>query len=202
MSGEQTLFGQERWTATELAEALCLTSQRVNQLVKEGVLPVPVDGRYLPREAVARYVQHIRQREESKTHAGEAVRKMQLENEMREIRLVKIAGGLVPVDRVAKDWFEAARRVRDGLLNLPSRLSGVFAAQSSQEKIFDSFTKEIHQVLTELSARPVPAPAPGRVPVKATPEPEQSTDHTEIMDDAALMTRKIRKTSLVSHHLK
>ena len=181
---EPSLFGQERWTATELAEALCLSTQRVNQLVKEGILPVPVDGRYAPRESVSRYVQHIRQREASKTHAGEAVRKMRLENEMREIRLRKIAGELVPVDRVKKDWFECTRRVRDGLLNLPSRLSGVFAAESSQEKIFESFTQEIHQVLTELSTKPVPAPVTGRLPLEETPKLAPSPDEIKAMDEA------------------
>ena len=165
MAGEPTLFGQERWTATELAEALCLSTQRINQLVKEGLLPSPIDGRYAPREAVSRYVQHIRQREESRSHAGEAVRKVQLENEMRQIRLQKIAGELAPVERVAKDWFTVTRRIRDALLNLPSRLSGVFAAESDQNKIFTSFTKEIHQVLTELSTRQVPAPVADRLPL-------------------------------------
>lgn len=184
MSGEPTLFGQERWTATELGEALCLSPQRINQLVKDGVLPVPFDGRYLPREAVAAYVRHLRQREESRSHVGEAVRKMKLENEMREIKLRRIAGELAPVDRVQKDWFEAGRRVRDGLLNLPSRLSGVFAAESSQEKIFESFTKEIHQMLTELSIRPILAPVADRLPLEVAPEPEQSTDQTEEMDEA------------------
>ena len=181
---EPSLFGQERWTATELAEALCLSTQRVNQLVKEGILPIPVDGRYAPRESVSRYVRHIRQREASKTHAGEAVRKMQLENAMREIRLRKIAGELVPCDRVARDWFESARRVRDGLLNLPSRLSGVFAAESDQEKIFDSFSKEIHQVLTELSTKPVPAPVTGRLPLEEAPKLAQSPDEIKAMDEA------------------
>jgi hypothetical protein len=179
MSGEQTLFGQERWTATELGEALCLSTQRINQLVKEGVLPAPFDGRYAPREAVSRYVQHIRQRENSKTHAGEAVRKMQLENEMREIRLRKIADALVPVAQVQKDWFEVGRRIRDALLNLPSRLSGPFAAESNQEKIFALFTKEIHVVLTELSSGQRAVPSASRAPVGEVPEPEPSTDQTE-----------------------
>lgn len=151
MSGEPTLFGQERWTATELGEALCLSTQRINQLVKEGLLPSPIDGRYLPREAVAAYVRHLRQREAGRSQVGELARKLRLENEMRQIRLQKIAGELVPVDCVTKDWFAVSRRIRDALLNLPSRLSGVFAAESSQEKVFDSFTKEIHTVLTELA---------------------------------------------------
>jgi hypothetical protein len=179
MSDEPTLFGQERWTATELGAALCLSTQRINQLVKEGVLPAPFDGRYLPRDAVAAYVRHLRQREAGKSQAGEAVTKMQLENQMRRIKLQRIAGELVEVGSVAKDWFEVSRRVRDSLLNLPARLSGPFAAESEQTKIFDSFTKEIHQVLTELSTRPIIAPVAGRLPLEVAPEPEPSTDQTE-----------------------
>lgn len=184
MSDGPSLFGAERWAATELAEALCLSTQRINQLVKEGILPSPIEGRYAPREAVSRYVQHIRQREERQSHAGEAVRKLQLENEMRSLKLKRIAGELVPVERVQKDWFEAGRRVRDGLMNLPSRLSGVFAAETNQEKVFEQFTKEVHAVLTELSTRQAPAPAAGRLPLGVAPEPKQSTDQTEAMDEA------------------
>ena len=178
MFGDATLFGQERWTATDLAQTLLLSTQRVNQLVKEGVLPAPIDGRYQPRDAVSAYVRHLRQREAGKSQAGEAARKMQLENEMRQIKLQRISGELVPVDRVQKDWFEMARRVRDGLLNLPSRLSGVFAAESNQEKIFELFTKEIHVVLTELSSAQRAVPAASRAPVGEVPEPRQALDET------------------------
>ena len=183
MPCEQTLFGQERWTATELGEALCLSTQRINQLVKEGVLPAPFDGRYLPRDAVAAYVRHLRQREAGKSQAGEAVRKMQLENEMRHIKLQKIAGELVPADRVAKDWFEVSRRVRDALLNLPSRLSGPFAAESSQAKIFEMFSTEIHQVLTELSSRQTSKPITDRLPLEEATKLEQSPDQTGAVDE-------------------
>lgn len=180
---EPGLFGELRWTPTELGAALALTTQRLSQLTKEGILPSPVDGRFHPQDTVRAYVQHLRKREAGRSHAGEAVRKMQLENEMRSIRLRKIAGELVPVDRVQKDWFEVSRRVRDGLLNLPSRLSGVFAAESNQEKIFDSFTKEIHQVLTELSTKQVHAPVASRLPLEEATELGQSTDQTEAMDE-------------------
>ena len=183
MSGEATLFGQERWTATELGEALCLTPQRINGLVREGVLPAPVEGRYLPREAVSKYVQHIRQREAGKWQAGEAVRRMRLENEMREIRLRKIAGELVPLERVKKDWFEVSRRVRDGLLNLPSRLAGPFAAEASQEKIFTLFTEEIHEVLTELSSGQAAPPVSTRLPLDEATGLEQSPHETGAVDE-------------------
>lgn len=151
MSGD--LFGTARWSNAELAEVFGISAQRLGVLCKQGVVPLPEDGLHDPKIAVAAYVRHLKKKDEGSSKAGEEVKKIQLENEMRQIRLQKIAGELVPVDRVQKDWFESTRRVRDGMLNLPSRLSGVFAAESNQEKIFESFTKEVHAVLTELSSR-------------------------------------------------
>ena len=172
----------------ELGEALCLSTQRINQLVKEGVLPAAIEGRYTPRDAVASYVRHLRQREAGKSQAGEAVTKMQLENEMRRIKLRRIARELVPVAQVQKDWFEMGRRVRDGLLNLPSRLSGVFAAEASQEKIFELFTKEIYVVLTELSSGQLSKPVTVSLPLEESTDPARSpglpTVQTSVPDGA------------------
>ena len=136
------LFGEVKWNSSELAQALLLTPQRVTQLSKEHVLPPAVDGLYRPVESVASYIRYLRERETGQSKNGEQVRKIQLENEMREIKLRRIAGELVPVDQVKKDWFQAGRTIRDALLNLPSRLSGVFAAEARQDKIFELFTKE------------------------------------------------------------
>lgn len=182
---EPGLFGELRWTPTELGAALALTTQRLSQLTKEGILPSPVDGRFHPQDTVRAYVQHLRKREAGRSQADEALKKMQLENEMRQIRLQKLAGELVPVDRVAKDWFEVSRRVRDALLNLPSRLSGPFAAESNQEKIFALFTEEIHVVLTELSSGQRAVPSASRAPVGEVPEPGQSLDEADALDQGS-----------------
>lgn len=147
------LFGAVLWSNAELAEVFGISPQRLGVLCKEGVLPLPTDGLHEPKAVVAKYVQHLKQREAGRSQAGEQVRKMQLDNELRAIKLQRMAGELVPVARVQKEWFESTRRVRDGLLNLPSRLSGVFAAEATQEKIFELFSEEIHAVLTELSSR-------------------------------------------------
>ena len=179
------LFGEIKWNSSELAEALLLTPQRVSQLAKEHVLPSAVDGLFRPIEAVGSYIRFLRERETGKSRNGELVRKLQLENEMRQIRLQKISGDLVPVDRVKADWFYAGRRVRDALLNLPSRLSGPFAAESKQEKIFDVFTTEIHAVLNELSGQSTAgqevSAAPGEEPGQS---PEETAARTEVSDSA------------------
>ena len=180
------LFGLMRWSAADLSQALLLTPQRVSQLSKEHVLPVPIDGLYTPIESVGSYIRYLKQREAGKSQAGETVRKLQLENEMRQIKLQRIAGELVPVERVQKDWFELSRRVRDGLLNLPSRLSGVFAAESNQAKIFEMFTAEVHTVLAELSQRP--SLVHNRLPLEsmepdASPSQNPQSEHQQEEED-------------------
>jgi hypothetical protein len=39
------------------------------------------------------------------------------------------------------------------MLNLPARLSGLFAAEADQAKIFTTFTKELRQTLITLTAK-------------------------------------------------
>ena len=191
MSGD--LFGTARWSNAELAEVFGISAQRLGVLCKQGVVPLPDDGLHDPKIAVRSYVQHLKKKDEGSSKAGEEVKKIQLENEMRHIRLQKIAGELVPVDRVQKDWFEATRRVRDGMLNLPSRLSGVFAAESNQEKIFESFTKELHEVLTELSRGQFGQPVQESLSLDESPVPPEAqaeelatviSDETHDLDDA------------------
>lgn len=184
------LFGEMRWNSAELAEALLLTQQRVTQLSREHILPHAVDGLYKPIESVSSYIRYLRQREAGKSQAGESIRKVQLENEMRSVKLKRIAGELVPLDRVQKDFFEMARRVRDGLLNLPSRLSGVFAAEASQDKIFELFTKEVHAVLTELSSGQAAQQNMPLLPLEEPAYPERSPDETEARGDAAALGRE------------
>lgn len=71
--------------------------------------------------------------------------------EREEFRAKELAGSLVRRDAVTKALFRMGREVRDGLENLPPRLSGILAAESDQEKIFALLSKEIQQVLSALS---------------------------------------------------
>ncbi|MDN5941583.1 MAG: hypothetical protein L0H94_06855 [Nitrospira sp.] len=167
-----------------MSQALVLTPQRVTQLSKEHILPPAVDGLYRPVESVASYIRFLRERETGRSKAGEAVKKLELENQLRQIKLQKLAGQLVEVDRVRADWFHEARRVRDALLNLPSRLSGIFAAENQQEKIYEHFSREIYNVLEALSKPQVSQSATVDVPVEEFQRPEPSPNETGTMSEA------------------
>lgn len=58
---------------------------------------------------------------------------------------------LVRRDEVEETAFHAGRLVRDTLLNIPSRLAGILAAESDQRKVHDVLEQEIRQALESLA---------------------------------------------------
>lgn len=85
---------------------------------------------------------------EGKVSLYEAQRRRTLaQAEREELKNKELAGELVRRDAVEKALFRIGREVRDGLENLPARLSGIFAAESSQDQIFALLSKELQQVL-------------------------------------------------------
>jgi len=58
---------------------------------------------------------------------------------------------LVRRDAVQVDAFRIGRLVRDGMLNIPSRLAGILAAETDQRKIYDLLEREIRQALEALA---------------------------------------------------
>ncbi|OAI46181.1 hypothetical protein AYO43_01255 [Nitrospira sp. SCGC AG-212-E16] len=63
----------------------------------------------------------------------------------------KRQGELVERSAVEKKLYELQRRNRDALFNIPARLSGILAAESSQDVVFQLLTKELQQALQDLA---------------------------------------------------
>ena len=60
-------------------------------------------------------------------------------------------GKLLNAEDVAKDAFAVARRVRDRLLNIPSRMASVLASETDGKVIEHLLTQELRVALEELS---------------------------------------------------
>lgn len=60
-------------------------------------------------------------------------------------------GKLVEKEKVDEIAFSVARLVRDAMLNIPSRIAGILAAESDQWKVHDLLEEEIHQALEALA---------------------------------------------------
>jgi phage terminase Nu1 subunit (DNA packaging protein) len=59
-------------------------------------------------------------------------------------------GKLVERREVEEAAFSTARNVRDALLNIPARVSSLYAAETDPQKIHQSLDDEIRTVLTGL----------------------------------------------------
>lgn len=70
----------------------------------------------------------------------ERARKLQLENDVTE-------GRLVDVEKAAKEAFEAARVIREALLNLPARLAGPLAAEPDPTRVHIALDAAIREAL-------------------------------------------------------
>ncbi len=68
-----------------------------------------------------------------------------------ELKNLELSGELVRRSAVKQEEFRVLREVRDALENLPARLSGIFAAEHDQQRIFALFSTEIQQVLEGLT---------------------------------------------------
>ena len=132
----------------ELARWLGLGTRHVRELTTKGVLEQTADG-YDIRASVRAYLTFFR----SKTGSisTERARLLKSQADMAELKVRQRNGELVEQAVVEKTLFEMVRQSRDLLQNVPSRTSGLLAAETDQAKIHALLTKEIHSTLTELT---------------------------------------------------
>ena len=70
---------------------------------------------------------------------------------LRKLEFEEKSGKLISADEVEREYFSIARTVRDGILNLPARISAILAAELDVDKVNSILTDEILQVLEALS---------------------------------------------------
>ena len=82
--------------------------------------------------------------------------KTRIKSEVERAKLLEIkakveAGKYIDADTVKTAAFNKARVVRDGLLNIPDRLSAVLAAETDPARVHELLAAEIRTALEELS---------------------------------------------------
>lgn len=148
-------------TQGEYAAHLGVSQPYVNKLVKTGKIPeaalVPVGKRFkiiseLADEALNRNVTEptpTQGRNESYVQARIESEKVKIK--LKELELQKKRGELISASEVQKAAFDKARLVRDAILNVPSRISAILAAESNQIKVEALLMAELKKALEELS---------------------------------------------------
>jgi hypothetical protein len=84
--------------------------------------------------------------EASRQATMERFRKLRIENDLRE-------GRVVDVHAAKREAFESARIMREVLLNLPARIAAELAAETDPAKVFARLDDEIRQALGDAADR-------------------------------------------------
>lgn len=79
------------------------------------------------------------------------VRRERAEAELAELRLAELQGQLVRADDWAAALAKRAAAFREGLLQIPARLSAQLAAESDQARIHTLLEDELRQVMEQLT---------------------------------------------------
>ena len=82
--------------------------------------------------------------------------KTKLKNEIEKGKLIEAEvkekmGELISMSEVKKVFYAKAKAVRDGVLNVPDRISALLASVNDPVEIHKILSKELRQVLEELS---------------------------------------------------
>ncbi len=138
------------WTTKQAARALLVTTRRVNQLARDGVLSTERPGRFDAHVVVPEFLKFKAATTEEHALLEQKIRWNRARATREEMELKIRTGELIETCKVEREAFHVARVVRDAMLSLPDRLAGIVTAETDQAKNHALLTKEILAALKGL----------------------------------------------------
>ena len=136
----------------EIAQLLKLTERRVQQLVREGVLPTPTRGIYHPVKCVHGYIDYLKGISDGTGEAtltDERTRLIRTQADLAEIDLMKARGELIPTSKARAAWTVVIQGIRQKLLAIPTRLAARVASVKSIPQAKEIIEEAVREVLNE-----------------------------------------------------
>ena len=137
-----------------IARLLDLSTRRVQQLSKEGVIPRAERGRYEISASVRGYIAYLKERSINPgvvSFDEVRARKTAAEAEMAEIDLKEKKGLLIATEEVARSWAEIIGACRSKLLSMPAKIAPVVAVEDIPAICKQIVEEQIEEALDELS---------------------------------------------------
>jgi hypothetical protein len=137
-----------------ISKLLDLSPRRVQQLVKEGVIPKMERGRYELVPVVRAYIHYLRERNiQAGVVSLEEVRtrKIKAEAELAEIDLAQQRGETINVDAAAIVWGEVLGVAKSRLLSIPAKLAPIVAVEDAPAICKALIEEQVFEVLDELA---------------------------------------------------
>lgn len=143
-----------------VAQALNLTEQRVQQLVKEG-MPKEARGQYDPVKCMLWYIRYLQAALEKKSvpvgdgaYAGEReerVRLLRADADLREIELAKERALLVALPDVEQMLTDLVLTTKARMMSIPPRLAPELVGETSRVMIQAKIEKSVKEALAYLA---------------------------------------------------
>jgi hypothetical protein len=137
-------------SAGELADLLGLTTQRIGQLRRDGIIPPPSDGFFNLKEAIGGYVTFLKN-SQGRLEGNDKDRLTKLQADKVQLDLQKRSGELIPRSEVEARDFRKGRVIRDILLSIGPRCGPLVAPESDPFRCSSVIDKEIRDLLLEVS---------------------------------------------------
>lgn len=139
----------------DIAQALGLTTRRIQQLVKSNILPKAINGNYNLAECIRAYKKYLQQQNPSKNNNNLHTQKLRLlkaQADKAELEVAILEGKYLVISEIELTWSNLLLTFRAKMLGIPNNLtSQIIALNNGFAAISDCLEKEIHTALSELS---------------------------------------------------
>lgn len=141
-------------SAADVGEWIGLSSQRVHALASKGVLARDYQNRFILRDAVIAYCDHIRQGQIGRTSTNPElnaakVRAANAQAEKLEVANAKARGDLLDAADVQTTWTATMIDLRAAILAIPQRLSSTFGLDRRATRELDDEIRKSLEVLAD-----------------------------------------------------
>ena len=152
--GETTDAGDGEITASELAELLGVSKRAISDFVERGIVAKTERNRFDMARSVQLYCEHLRMVAAGRTGDGSDVltaERTRLAREQADQTALKNAAlrrELIAIADVRHEWTSLGRRIRNGMLSVPSRCRQLLPHLTTYD--VDLIDREIRSALTGL----------------------------------------------------
>jgi hypothetical protein len=139
-----------------ICKLLDLTPQRVNQLVREGIVPRAERGRYELVPVVQAYVRYLRDRAvkgdvHGDDYSAHRTRLVKARADLMEMEKAQIEGQLIPAHDVEKAWTEVFSNCRAKMLSIPTKTAAEVFGADSLPAVKGILKSAVNEALHELA---------------------------------------------------
>jgi phage terminase Nu1 subunit (DNA packaging protein) len=155
---EKRTFDDLTCSASELACFLGLSTSRISQLVRSGVIKPPSErGKYGLKSSVSGYTKFLQSRSlgsaapENPDFYLLKCEKIRLESELLTIEAARKSGEVCEIEFLERGLSNLIIEVRTNLRNIPARIVSSILGETSEKLVKKIILQEIDQSLTALA---------------------------------------------------